>query len=200
MPGPDRSGPGNGPRASAPPFARSPRMPSPPVDVARAAFVESFGGPPTVLARAPGRVELLGNHTDYNGGLVLAAAIDRYTVVVGRATDGREASVRSANLGQLDRFVVDGLRPEASDAWSRYVRGVAWAIQEAEGRPRPWGFEAALAGDAPLGAGLSSSASLQASVALFLHQAGLVLGRSADLEGGEASDAARMALAKVLRR
>ena len=55
---------------------------------ARAAFVASFGAAPGVLSRAPGRVELLGNHTDYNGGLVLAAAIDRLTVVAGRAVSG----------------------------------------------------------------------------------------------------------------
>src|SRR3954465_5370360 len=105
------------------------------LESASAAFAQSFGGAPTVMAQAPGRVELLGNHPDYNGGLVLAAAIDRYTVGVGRPTTGRQARVRSANLGQLDSFPVDGLRPEQSDTWSRYVRGVIWAIQEAEGRP-----------------------------------------------------------------
>src|SRR4051794_21213768 len=173
MPGPDRSGPGNGPRASAPPFARSPRMPSPPVDVARAAFVESFGGAPTVVARAPGRVELLGNHTDYNGGLVLAAAIDRYTVVVGRPVTGREARVRSANLEQTDSFALDAITQGAPGTWGRYVRGVVWALQERFG-PLAAGFEAALAGDVPIAAGLSSSASVQAAVALFLRHAGLV--------------------------
>ncbi len=54
-----------------------------PEDIARAEFIKAFGGEPSALGRAPGRVELLGNHTDYNGGLVLAAAIDRSTVVVG---------------------------------------------------------------------------------------------------------------------
>src|SRR4051794_27202587 len=70
----------------------------------RAAFAGAFGGDPAVLARAPGRVELLGNHTDYHGGLVLAAAIDRDTVAVGRPRDGSEAAVFAANLGQSDRF------------------------------------------------------------------------------------------------
>ncbi|MBV8556764.1 MAG: galactokinase family protein, partial [Planctomycetaceae bacterium] len=63
-------------------------MSSTPEGAARAAFVESFGAAPGVLSRAPGRVELLGNHTDYNGGLVMAAAIDRSTVVVGRRAEG----------------------------------------------------------------------------------------------------------------
>ena len=63
--------------------------------MARQAFREAFGGAPAVVARAPGRVELLGNHTDYNGGLVLAAAIDRFTVVAGRRGRGPPARVHA---------------------------------------------------------------------------------------------------------
>src|SRR3989442_231467 len=109
-------------------------------DSARAAFADAFGAVPTVIARAPGRVELLGNHTDYNGGLVLAAAIDRYTVVAGRPTAGREARVRSANLEQTDTFALDALAPGPPGTWGRYVRGVAWAMQERFG-PLASGFE-----------------------------------------------------------
>ena len=161
---------------------------------ARAAFQDSFGASPTVSARAPARVELLGNHTDYNGGLVLAAAIDRYTVVGGRVAEGMEARVRSANLEGAETFPIDALERGEQGSWGRYVRGVAWAIQAEMGRLQS-GFEAIIAGDVPLGAGLSSSASLQAALALFLLQAGLVPGRSAELD-----DPARMELAKVLRR
>src|SRR5262249_40604932 len=117
------------------------------------AFAEAFSGAPAILGRAPGRVELLGNHTDYNGGLVLAAAIDRETVVVGRATEAREASVRSANMGQEDRFPIDEIEPSTPGEWGRYVRGVAWAMQGAYG-PLGSGFEAEVAGDVPIGAGL----------------------------------------------
>jgi galactokinase len=164
-------------------------------DSARAAFAATFGGAPTVLARAPGRVELLGNHTDYNGGLVLAAAIDRDTVVVGRPVAGREARVRSVNLEQTDRFAVDSIAPGPPGSWGRYVQGVTWVLQERFG-PLASGFEAVVAGDVPLGAGLSSSASVQAAVALFLRHAGL-LGR----EGREPlDDPDRMALAHLLRR
>src|SRR5207248_11369943 len=93
-------------------------------------FTTTFGETPAVLARAPGRVELLGNHTDYNGGLVLAVAIDRYTSVAGRAVDGREGRVRSAGFGEGDAFLVDN--PDRGDpgSWSRYVRGVVWALGE----------------------------------------------------------------------
>ena len=163
-------------------------------DLAVSACLDAFEHPPTVVAEAPARVELLGNHTDYNGGLVLAAAIDRVTAVAGGPGPGREARVRSATLGESDAFSIDGLDRDAAAGWGRYVRGVAWATQGALGRFGS-GFDAAIAGDVPLGAGLSSSASLQAAVALFLLRAGLLPGHSADLD-----DVARMALAKVLRR
>ena len=170
-------------------------MRSPLEETARDGFAEAFGGAPTLLARAPGRVEILGNHTDYNGGLVLAAAIDRDTVIVGRPTGTREARTHSANFHQSDGFALDRIDPGEPGAWGRYVRGVVWALQEAHGALES-GFEAAIAGDVPLGAGLSSSASLQAALALFLLQAGLVPG------GGppDRDDAARMELAKLLRR
>ena len=131
---------------------------------ARTAFTAHFGGEPAVAAGAPGRVELLGNHTDYNGGLVMAAAIDRSTVVVGRRTAGRQAKVASVNFGQTDKYPLDAIEPSEAGAWTRYVRGVCWALTAWCG-PLASGFEAAIAGDVPLGAGLSSSASLQASVA-----------------------------------
>jgi galactokinase len=132
-----------------------------------AAFVRAFGARPTAVARAPGRVELLGNHTDYNEGHVLASTIDRFTVVAGRPRAERLARVYSDDFGQEEQFPLDAMEPGPDGSWGRYVRGVVWALQEARG-PFPTGFEAALAGNVPLGAGLSSSASLQASLALFL--------------------------------
>lgn len=167
-----------------------------PEQTAHAAFVETFGTPPSVAGRAPGRVELLGNHTDYNGGLVLAAAIDRSTVVVGRVGAGGEARVRSANLGGTDTFLPGDLHAgptPGDDSWGRYVRGVTWAVGAAHGPIRS-GFAAALAGDVPIGAGLSSSASLQAAFALFLAGADL-----ATIPGGPGG-LDRLALAQTLRR
>ena len=169
-----------------------------PEQIAYAAFIETFGTTPRVAGRAPGRVELLGNHTDYNGGLVLAAAIDRSTVVVGRAVDGAEARVRSANLGGTDTYNPGELQPSAhpgDDSWGRYVRGVTWAVGQAHGAIRS-GFEAALAGDVPIGAGLSSSASLQAAFALFLAGAELATIPGATDPGGPD----RLTLAQTLRR
>jgi galactokinase len=162
-------------------------------------FTAEFGGEPAAMSYAPGRVELLGNHTDYNGGLVIAAAIDRQTVAVGRRSAGRQAKIGSVNLGQTDVFSIDGIEPGPAGAWTRYVRGVCWALAAWCG-PLCSGFEAAIAGDVPLGSGLSSSASLQASVAWLLIALGLLPGRSSrDFQGDEA-DSLRMELAQALRR
>ena len=152
------------------------------------------------LGCAPGRVELLGNHTDYNGGLVMAAAIDRSTVVVGRALERQRGQRR---LGQLrpepTTFRSTTIERTEAGAWTRYVRGVCWALNEWRG-PLASGFEASIAGDVPLGAGLSSSASLQAAVAWFLIQLGLLPGRSSHDFNGNQDDLLRMELAKALRR
>src|SRR5258708_33905488 len=82
--------------------------------LALAAAIDAFGETPNIIAQAPARVELLGNHTDHNGGLVPAAAIDRYTLVVGRAVEGRQGAVRSAQPGGSDAFPSDNLSPAAT--------------------------------------------------------------------------------------
>ena len=93
------------------------------------------------------------------------------------ASTGREATVDSVNFGQADDFSLDAIERTDAGAWTRYVRGVCWALNRWRG-PLASGFQASIAGDVPLGAGLSSSASLQASVAWFLIQLGLLAGRS----------------------
>ena len=171
---------------------------------ARETFAARFGGEPEVVAVAPSRVELLGNHTDYNGGLVLAAAIDRHTVVVGRAlTASRDARVHAVNLNEDDAFAVDAFEPTAKGSWSRYVRGVLWALSTRCGPPAT-GFEAVIVGDVPLGAGLSSSASLQAAEALFLIASGVIPSAPPfdrlDSKNADEADNARVELAKTLQR
>jgi galactokinase len=166
---------------------------------ARAAFTSRFGGEPSVAGCAPGRVELLGNHTDYNGGLVMSAAIDRHTVAVGRRSTSRDATVDSVNFQQSDTFSLDDIERTEAGTWTRYVRGVCWALNAWHG-PLTSGFEASVAGDVPLGAGLSSSASLQTSLATFLIQLGLLPGRSSHDFSSHENDLLRMELAKELRR
>ncbi len=135
------------------------------------AFARIFGSKALFVAEAPGRVELLGNHTDYNGGLVIAAAIDRSTVVAGAPISGPErvARVYSVNLDRFETLHLDRLESGESGDWIKYVAGAVWAVQESFG-PLPSGFDAVVLGDVPLGAGLSSSASVQVATALFTLQ------------------------------
>ncbi len=170
---------------------------SPLIESTLRAFSTCFGGEPLVLALSPARVELLGNHTDHNDGLVLAAAIDRASVVAIRPARGshKVAHVRSVNLDQHKRFSIGEEIPHSGNgSWLSYVAGVSWALAQAYG-PLSAGFEMVIAGDIPLGAGLSSSASLQATVAIAIGAAGLINGPN--LVG---DDASRMDLAKLLRR
>ena len=166
---------------------------------ARSAFADQFGGEPDAMGWAPGRVELLGNHTDYNGGLVISAAIDRSTVVVGRVALDGVARFESLNFGQGDAFSLDEVESPEAGTWARYTRGVCWALSEWAGPLKP-GFDAVILGDVPLGAGLSSSASLQASVAWFLIQLGVVPGRPPDAFTRNGNDLHLMELAMALRR
>jgi galactokinase len=177
----------------------SPILMDPLLELARTAFADQFGGEPVAMGHAPGRVELLGNHTDYNGGLVIAAAIDRGTVVVGRRADGRLARFASASFREVDDFPLDAIERTEKGSWTRYTRGVCWAISGWAG-PIESGFEAMLVGDVPLGAGLSSSASLQAAVAWFLIQLGLVPNRPGTDFTQDVGDLHRMQLAMTLRR
>ncbi len=118
--------------------------------------------PSAATAFAPGRVELLGNHTDYNGGLVLGVAIERgLTVCSTRRDDGRVV-VESATMGRVE-LPRAGLRPLLEDRWANYPLGVAHELDLATG-----GFELSIRGDLPAGAGLSSSAALEVATALGL--------------------------------
>ncbi len=121
-------------------------------------------------AFAPGRVELLGNHTDYNEGVVLGAAIERGLTINGAACDDGIISLASESMGQVE-IAVAALRPLAEKRWANYVLGVA------AGMPFPvGGFSAEIRGDLPAGCGLSSSAALELATALFLlklHQRNL---------------------------
>jgi galactokinase len=118
-------------------------------------------------ARAPGRVNLIGDHTDYNEGFVLPAAIDLETRVRGRRRD--DGIIRLRSLGS-EVEIRDGADPRTVEpAWGRYVAAVAGALA-ARGRP-PVGIDADVSSTVPVGAGLSSSAALEVSVALALCDA-----------------------------
>jgi galactokinase len=124
-----------------------------------AAFSAEFGGEPEVLARAPGRVNLIGEHTDYNDGFVLPIAIDR-SVYIAAARQADDA-INLVALDYDDRvaFSLHDIAFDPDHAWSNYPRGVAWVLQR-HGISL-CGLEAAISGDVPTGAGLSSSAAIE---------------------------------------
>jgi galactokinase len=132
---------------------------------ASSAFERAFGHAPAHLVQAPGRVNLIGEHTDYNDGFVLPCAIDYGTVIAARARDDMLVRVVAADYkGEVDEFRLDEPIAARKDAlWPNYVRGVARHLIE-HGLPLR-GADLALAGNVPQGAGLSSSASLEVAVA-----------------------------------
>jgi len=132
---------------------------------ATAMFSERFGRGPAAGAFAPGRVEVLGNHTDYNEGFVLSAALTRGTVFLAAPREGRRCRVVAGNLGEEAGFDGDAAAPEPAPQWINYVKGVYFKLSEHCRRPLG-GFDALFLGDLPVGAGLSSSAALEISAAL----------------------------------
>ena len=128
-----------------------------------AEFERRFGTSPQFVARAPGRVNLIGDHTDYNEGFVLPMAIDRAVWIALRSSTDGQVRVHSLDFDECAEFDPDVLPASRNGAgsggWSEYIRGVAWALRGAGLPVRAW--EGVLAGDVPLGAGLSSSAALE---------------------------------------
>jgi galactokinase len=123
-------------------------------------FAERFNREPAVLVRSPGRVNLIGEHTDYNQGYVLPAAIDRYTKLAAASRPDNKLVVHSETVGESIEIDLDehlGLLGEASH-WTNYVRGAVWWLREHD--YAPLGADILIWGDLPVGAGLSSSASV----------------------------------------
>jgi galactokinase len=140
------------------------------------AFESRFGRPPTAVAAAPGRVNLIGEHLDYNEGHVLPVAIDRCVMVAFAPRPDRLVRLYSLDFEQESAFGLDGIEKHPEAPWSDYVRGVAWALREAGHRLA--GLDATLQGDVPIGAGLSSSAALEvAALGAFEAASGLRLDR-----------------------
>jgi galactokinase len=136
------------------------------VEQARQTFQERFGSPPAAYGVAPGRVEVLGNHTDYNGGYVMSAAIDRVTVVAVRKSDSARCRIFAQQKNAEASFTLDAVQPDPYDRWADYVKGVVVELQRAGIPIEP--FEAVVTGNVPIGAGVSSSASLEVATAMAL--------------------------------
>ncbi|HUH97454.1 MAG TPA: galactokinase [Anaerolineales bacterium] len=123
----------------------------------RESFVEHFGGNPALVVRAPGRVNLIGEHTDYNEGFVLPMALDRAIWLAVRPRTDRIVCVHSLDFGSDTIFPLDELKKD--QGWVEYLKGVAYVLQ-ADGH-RLSGWDGVIRGDVPRGSGLSSSAALE---------------------------------------
>ncbi|MCS5495734.1 galactokinase [Cnuibacter physcomitrellae] len=136
---------------------------------ARRGFEERFGAEPTSLWAAPGRVNLIGEHTDYNDGFVLPFAIDRHTVLAVRQRDDRVVRVASAIADETVEIPLDDLAPDAVEGWSAYPLGVIWAAGRAGvDLDAVSGLDLYFVSDVPVGAGLSSSAAIECATAVAI--------------------------------
>jgi galactokinase len=145
---------------------------------AAALFTETFGAGPAGLWWAPGRVNLIGEHTDYNDGFVLPFALGQGVAAAARAGSEPVLRVRSAQQAEIVELPLADVAPGTVSGWSAYVAGVAWALLQ-DGHRLP-GLDLVVDGDVPLGAGLSSSAALECAVAVAWNDlAGLGLPRTA---------------------
>lgn len=135
-------------------------------------FEEIFGGPPTFIAAAPGRVNLIGEHTDYNDGYVFPVAIDKYINIAARKRPDRRVTLHALDVDDSWEFSLDTLStiPPQAPTWSHYFIGVASLLQ-ASGREIT-GIDAVITGDVPIGAGLSSSAALSVAATFAFLTAG----------------------------
>ena len=133
-----------------------------------AAFTKEFGAPPTALAQAPGRVNIIGEHTDYNGGFVFPMAIDRSARIAMRPRTDRLIRVRAIDFDETVEFEIEALAPGSQTGhWSEYVKGMAWSLRDAG--LHPCGWDGVLGSNVPIGAGLSSSAAIELAVARACH-------------------------------
>jgi galactokinase len=132
----------------------------------RAAFADTYGEPPSTVGRAPGRVNLIGEHTDYNAGLVLPVALPHATYAAARARGDELVRVVSLQQDESWEGTLGELGPRSIEGWAGYAAGVVWALREA-GYDVP-GVDLLVDSRVPLGAGLSSSAALECSVGIAL--------------------------------
>lgn len=150
------------------------KVSNPPVEYTRRDLVEktaelfktTFGTVPSCVASAPGRVNLIGEHTDYNNGYVLPAAIDRWVAVAAAPRTDDMLYVFSHNMHSLVQIPIDALHPLKEDTWANYVAGVAYFLK----RAAVWlgGANLCIFGNIPQAAGLSSSAALELSSAIVI--------------------------------
>ncbi|HUV39348.1 MAG TPA: galactokinase [Planctomycetota bacterium] len=137
------------------------------LDCMRKAFADRFGSADRlVLSRAPGRVNLIGEHTDYNGGYVLPMAVERDIVVLGASSPGGRIRLHSLDFDDSVAFDPDDVEFDTERAWVNYPKGVMKFLGEAGVSVKP--FDAVIGGNVPIGGGLSSSAAFEVAMTRFL--------------------------------
>lgn len=134
-------------------------------------FNEKFNRAPSLCVYAPGRVNIIGEHTDYNDGFVMPCAINYGTAICGAPRDDHRFCVYAADLDKFDKFLLTEEILPSSEKWTGYVRGVVKFIQQAC-PDFTQGADLVISGNVPLSAGLSSSASLEVAVGKFCQQLG----------------------------
>lgn len=159
------------------------------LDRLTALFSATYGNAPDIITRAPGRVNLIGEHTDYNDGFVLPIAIDKATYVAARRRADSVINIVAGDLGNArSSFAIDvPICVDAVAPWSNYIRGVVAGLQ-AHGVPVS-GADVAILGEVPQGAGLSSSASLEVAIGYALTQlAGKTIDRTTLAQIGQRAE------------
>lgn len=159
-------------------------------DDAMTAFHAIFDMAPEGLWSAPGRVNLIGEHTDYNDGFVLPFAIERRTFAAAKRRKDRTLRIASTFADELVTIEIDELSPHSMSGWSAYPLGVAWALgQSGASLEMVTGADILLDSDVPVGAGLSSSAAIECAAAIALNDLWeLGLDRSALARAGQRAE------------
>jgi galactokinase len=136
-----------------------------PQELVTTTFKEKFGEAPSLIVRAPGRVNLIGEHTDYNDGFVMPMAINRAVWIALRPAD--KVHINALDFEQEYTLDLSDIA-KGNEGFAEYIKGIAWALQDAGFRLKGW--EGVMKGDVPIGAGLSSSAALELAVARAFSQ------------------------------
>lgn len=142
-----------------------------PIQTSQQLFTTKYQKQPTLTTYAPGRVNIIGEHTDYNDGFVMPCAINFGTAVTGAKRDDHIWNVYAADLDETDEFSLDSEIQKSDHKWANYVRGVVKFIQERYPEFKQ-GADLVISGNVPLSSGLSSSAALEVAVGKFCQQLG----------------------------
>lgn len=131
-------------------------------------FKKHFNQTPTHVVQAPGRLEVLGNHTDYNNGLVMAVAVDKYIYIAASPRNDGKVELVSTAFPGAEVFSISDIKPNPAASWANYVKGVL--VQLKKRGVNFTGFNAAIHSTLPMGAGMSSSAALEVATAMTVRR------------------------------